>query len=247
MTKILEKQLKTLGFKDSEVTVYLYLLENGLSTPSEISKGANILRTNTYSILDDLSDKGLVEIQKQNNKNVYVAKNPKALLDMIEQKREMVASDLLPDLVSMFKSQKNKPVVKFYEGKENIEEVFKEMYEAETIYGITSTEKLFKHFGPFLAKWRSELITRRIFLKDILTESSRAITEEETKKDLDVYLDYRFLPEKHNDLSVDILTWNDKIAIFTTVEPFVGTLIKHKDIANAFKMMHTVMWSGLKK
>jgi len=61
----LEEGLKNIGLKGSEIKVYLYLLENGVSTPPQIAKGTRIARTNTYHILRGLSEKGLIERQEK--------------------------------------------------------------------------------------------------------------------------------------------------------------------------------------
>ncbi|MEY2640717.1 MAG: hypothetical protein RL150_110 [Candidatus Parcubacteria bacterium] len=248
MQKNLSETLKKLSFNESEAKIYLFLLEYGIATPSTISKHTNILRTNTYGVLTNLIEKGVIQEQKQNNKNAYVAKHPDTLISLIEQQKKLVELELVPELIGRYRSQKSKPIVKFYTGDDAIKEVFTQMYDAEeSIYGITSTSTLFAHFGDFFKTWRKELKRRGIFLKDILTESSRSVTETQTKPDLDVFVDYRFLPESYNALNVDILIWNGNVAIFTITEPYIGMVIENNDIADAFRILHKVMWSSLKR
>ena len=60
MEKTTIKQLKKLGLNNSEIKIYTYLLEYGVSTPTIISKKTLILRPNCYSVLDNLERMGIV-------------------------------------------------------------------------------------------------------------------------------------------------------------------------------------------
>src|SRR6185295_4136554 len=91
------KQLRDIGLKQNESEIYLWLLENGLSTPPQISRGTNIARTNCYNILKSLLEKDVVDEKLKGKKKVYIARDPKALKLNLERKIESVTR-LLPDL-----------------------------------------------------------------------------------------------------------------------------------------------------
>src|SRR3989338_10227979 len=120
----LDEGLKNIGLKGSEIKVYLYLLENGVSTPPQIAKSTKIARTNTYHIVRALEEKGLIEQHKKRKRFVYLPTDPAALLRTLERRREIV-EQLLPDLRALHKIQKNKPSIRFFEGTEQIKEIFK--------------------------------------------------------------------------------------------------------------------------
>ncbi len=241
----LKNKLKDFGLHPSEIRLYLFLLENGVQTVSEISKGTETLRTNCYGIVKSLLDKGLVQSLKQSGVKKYTANNPQALLRSIEDKKRMVADDLVPELLNIFKSQKNKPIIKFYEGKEEVKEIFLQMYEAKEIFGFTSTKKLLPFYPKFFVEWRSELKRRGIFLKDMLTESSKDIEAKQVKEELGVFFENRIVPAKFGDVASDILVWNDNIALITLDEPIFGTVINNPELAQTFRVMFSIMWRSL--
>lgn len=66
-------------------------------------------------------------------------------------------------LQALYKKQKNKPIVKFYEGVKELDNKEKE------ILGFASTKRLFGVMKNYnWPKWQKELKRRGIFLRDIL-------------------------------------------------------------------------------
>ena len=62
------KKLKEVGLKQNESEIYLFLLQNGISTPPQISRGTHIARTNCYNILNSLKEKDVVEEENRGKK-----------------------------------------------------------------------------------------------------------------------------------------------------------------------------------
>lgn len=241
----ISNKLKSLGLNSSEVAIYLFLLENGVSTILGISKGTNILRTNCYGVIKNLQEKELIQSIKQSGVQKFTANNPHSFLKSIEKKRQLAEEDVIPELLNIYKSQKNKPVIKFYEGKEEVKEIFLQMYEAKEIFGFTSTKKLLPFYPKFFVEWRKELKRRGIFLKDILTDSSREAEAKQVKEELGVFFENRIIPAKYGDVSSDILIWNDNIALITLDEPIFGTVVHSPALVQTFKVMFSMMWSNL--
>ncbi len=249
MNSNITSQLKNLGFNTSEITVYVFLLENGSATTDHIAKKTKILRTNCYAVLGNLLKRGLIEKRETKSQALFVPHNPTTLVRMLEEQKETVSTELLPELLNLYKTAGNKPIIKFYEGIKQIEEVFIQMYEAdESILGFTSTKKLFAVASEkFFTQWRKQLKKRNIFLKDILTESSEAVEVNLSQAELGVFFDHRIIPASYGDVAVDILIWNDNVFLFTLEEPIFGTLIQNKYMADTFRMMHSIMWKALKR
>ena len=135
----LQKALKELNLHRSEIKVYLYLLEQGLATPPRIAKSTNIARTHCYNILANLKDKDLIEEQAQGKRRAYIARDPEALFRSIERKREIL-QQILPDLRALHTLQKNKPKIKFYEGRKQIKEIYWQSLIAKKIDALGSTK-----------------------------------------------------------------------------------------------------------
>ena len=111
---------------DKEARVYVAMLELGPASVQEISQRSDVNRATTYLMLDALKERGLVSSYEDAKKTVYVAETPKKLVDLIEQearsideKREKVVF-FVPELEALYRTQRNKPVVRFYEGEEGL-------------------------------------------------------------------------------------------------------------------------------
>ncbi len=112
---IIEQQLRQFGLTPSEITVYLFLLEHGVSSPPQVAKGTKITRTNCYHVLESLKHEGLISEQEKGKRKVYIACDPEALLRRFDLRRESL-SQIVPDLRARYVVQKNKPIIKFLTG-----------------------------------------------------------------------------------------------------------------------------------
>ena len=126
MYKNFLQHLIDVGLSDKEARVYVAMLELGPASVQEISQRSDVNRATTYLMLDALKERGLVSSYEDAKKTVYVAETPKKLVDLIEQearsideKREKVVF-FVPELEALYRTQRNKPVVRFYEGEEGL-------------------------------------------------------------------------------------------------------------------------------
>src|SRR3989344_307047 len=142
-TRAVEANLKFAGLNSSQIKVYLYLLEEGVSTPPQIAKGTGILRTNCYNILRELDDMDLIDRRRNKARFVYVALNPNSILRAIEKRRDAIEG-VLPELYDLYKLQKNKPVIEYYDGLSQVEDIFTQTLESKDyILSVESTKNLY--------------------------------------------------------------------------------------------------------
>ena len=239
----LTQELKNIGLNKSEIAVYLYLLEHGVSSPAEIANGVQSIRTNTYNVLQELRDKSLIARHTRGKRFVYAANDPAVLLERIEREKK-AAEQLLPDLRALYKKEKNKPSTKYYYGLEQIKEIFSQTDDAKEILFIISTEKLFAADQEFFKKLRQELMQRNIFVRDILTQDAGAHVAKDTKEVMRGYYDYRFLPKKYHDLPTSIRIWGDHIALVTLEEPLFGMVLTDQFMAQTFRIIFETLWQS---
>ncbi len=241
---MLQDDLHTLGLSKTEVSVYLFLLENGVSTPAQIAKGAGILRTNGYHILQSLQAQGLIEPQTKGKRQSYLARDPEALFRNIDNKREAI-SRILPDLRGLYTTQKNKPKIQFYDGREQIKEVYLRSLEAKEIYATGSIKTLDKALGTFFRSYTLEVKKRGIMIHDLPTHASRDETGPFTQSVLKGLYDAKYLPAKHDDVPTDMLVWNDCIAHITLEEPFFATVITSPLLAKTMRTLLQIIHEHL--
>ncbi len=236
----LHSRLKLVGLNTSEIVVYLFLLESGLSTPPIVSRGTRIARTNCYNLLESLKMKGIIEEQVLRNRRAYLASDPESLIRSLEKKKEAI-QQILPDLRGLYTAQKNKPKVQFYEGKEQVKKIYIQSLEASKIMAIGSTNHIEAQIPNLYKYYFNEIKRRKIVFKNILTTGSQQIGLE-TKELLEDFYDLKFLPPQYKDQPTDVLIWNDAVALITLKEPVFGTVLTSRLLTQTFSILFNLIW-----
>jgi len=102
------RQLVNIGLTENEAKVYCCMLRKHQFTASEISQCANVNRSKIYSVLDNLTKKGLC-IEKLGKVRKYEAIDPKIAFEKlkIEQQNKIIKLNELTDFLSpIYKNQK---------------------------------------------------------------------------------------------------------------------------------------------
>jgi sugar-specific transcriptional regulator TrmB len=76
--------LKRFNFTESEVKVYVTLLQNGAQTGYEVSKGSGVPRSKVYNVLEMLVNRGAVVTSQGNKTVMYRAEPVKRLANLIQ-------------------------------------------------------------------------------------------------------------------------------------------------------------------
>ena len=155
--------LKKLGFSDKSAKIYLALLQLGPSSVRSLAECCDLNRGTTYDTLKWLQEHGVVNYYKKDAKQHFVAENPEKLHDIIHaQQQELTRLDgsldkLIPELQALHHSGGERPVARYYDGKQ-IAEILEDVLatcenDEEAIYRIYSSEGLreylYKDFPTF--------------------------------------------------------------------------------------------------
>ncbi len=229
-------QLKEVGLKKNEAEIYLFLLQNGISTPPAIAKGTNIARTNCYNILSSLIEKDIVEKIQKGKREAFLARDPETLKLNIEKRLESI-DRILPDLRATYIVQKNKPNFNFFEGWEEVKRLYEQSLEAKEIYAVGSTERIMSLDTVFFESYIKKIANKNIIFYDLLSSSSKNVSGPKIQEINDLKHSIKFLPEKYNETLTDILIWDDMVALIVLEEPVFGTLIKSRPLADTFRIV----------
>lgn len=232
----LNNKLLGLGLSKSEASIYLYLVENGISSPPQIARGTKIALANCYPILRALKEKKLVDEQRKGERKTYVTSDPAALLAGLERKRQ-AAEELLPELRALYTTQKNKPKIKFYDGWEQVKEIYLQSLEAEELWASGSIEDIAKVDAGFWKHFQNEVKKRQQFVYDLLPYSAKENVAKEAIERMGIFYKPAYLPKKYASLPIDIMVWNDNVALISLEEPIVGTVITGGYFAQVFKIL----------
>lgn len=240
-------ELKHIGLNRGEAAQYLYVLEHGQSTPPQIAKGTGITRTNTYHILRRLKDTDIIEEQRKGKRKSYIASDPSSLLRTLSKKKEVVER-ILPDLRGLYTIQKNKPQIRFYDGGEQVKEIFYDILETKEkkVIATGSTENLSSVLGDFFRhEWLPALQKRGIHFYDIFPFDSAKKNTSDIKNVLKGLHEFRVIPKKYGAMTTDVLIWDEYIALISFEEPIFGTIITNKNLAATFQLLYSVLWDSL--
>ena len=93
----LQESLKNIGFGDKEATTYIALLQLGRAPVQSIADKSGLKRPTVYVILDELTEKGVVERIPRQRKQLYMAKSPDEVFAIFKEKFSR-AENILPEL-----------------------------------------------------------------------------------------------------------------------------------------------------
>lgn len=206
MDKLLES-LSYIGLSEKESLTYLALLRLGEATVQEIAYESGIKRPNTYLILDDLRQKGLVIKLPNAKKAIYSAKTPDELYEKtLERMRDFQRS--LPALRSISPSDKTIKTLCF-DGVNGIEEAMK--YRIHDLQGSVDEGFFAKNDGSIsknvlevFDRWNTHRERYGIFIGGVTPDhpSTRSYTERFPKLCKDVV--FAPLSSYDSDVSIEL-------------------------------------------
>jgi HTH-type transcriptional regulator, sugar sensing transcriptional regulator len=246
---MLINELKKIGLSDKEAKVYLAALELGQASVQEIAKKAEVNRPTTYVILDSLIKKGLASTYTDKQKKIrYIAESPEMISSVLElQKKEIeekqkMIDELMPQLRAVYNKQENKPVVRFFEGKEGLRTMVQEQMnsKAELIRAFLSLDDLRKVYSPEeINKAYQDRIKNKTKTKILFTlrEGEDRSSPSELDKRLRVSAD-------NFPINCDIAFFNNKVRIASLKDKLNGVIIEDKNIYETFVSLFELAWLG---
>lgn len=247
---MLEKELQEVGLQEKEAKIYLAALELGQSTVQKIAQKADIKRPTTYFIIEGLMKRGVMSSFYQGKRQYFVAENPERLLEMLEKDRQEIArreerfKTLLPQLSSINNRHKDKPVVKYYEGKEGVVSMVKEYQKMSS--------------GQEVSMAHSRDIITSVFDEATLKELSKGRTSHSVKaRSIYTWTQGEMAGSQNSEamklspedfpVTCDIAIYNDKIRIASLKDRIVGVVIEDKEIAKSFQAIFNLAWKWAKE
>ena len=241
--------LKRLNFSSKEIDVYLAALKLGSASFAKLAKFAGTKRSTTYEILEKLKEKGLVSFSRKKNKKFFIAEDPEKILRIIEKEKEEVLKkeeemiSALPKLKALTKKDTTVPLVKYYEGKENVWNIPEDLIRSEQDAWIITPGKIYEFFGmnrfiKNIVLKRKRLGTKANIITDHNPENIKAWKMNES------FREYRFMP-KEIEMNAVVYIYANKISIIFLKDPLSGITIENKELFLIFKFMFDSLWKEL--
>lgn len=240
-----EKYLQDLGLSEKEASIYVSLLQVDDSSVLDLAKKTKINRTTIYLVLESLMQKGLVSETQINKKTHYQAEPPERLETYVERQKTILneqakrLKDIVPQLKSIQRESGERPVVKYFEGREGVisanDEFFREIdrdkpleKKAYLIYSKDLLEGLFSKEER--NRYRKGRIDRKIKSKSVYTYEKGEYPSDSTGDRLKI-------DEKKYPITCDISIFEDKVIIGILDKSISGIFIKSQNVADTLKSL----------
>ena len=235
-----------------EGSLYMKLLELGISSANGLSKRANENRTTTYSLLQSMRKKGFVSYTLKNKVKYYSATNPSLLINHHFNEAENLKG-LIPELMAIANAHSQKPRITFYEGVEGIKQIGEILLEVPGSTRLSLMGANERDIHPEIQQYYEEdFINRRIKLgikyKAIVTGqlpmgSDYEKNEKAQLRELRV-IDAKEFPIK---MHIDIFPEN-KVALYSyDKKDQMGVVIEHEAFYSTMKTFFQLAWVGCGK
>ena len=122
-----QEMLIKMGLNQKEADIYVALVQSGPSTISTLSKNTQLHRPVIYKTLPQLQAQGLVTSAPKGKLVYYVAESPEKLTLLLENTKTILQDTVIPELVGLFQSVSQKPIVKVLQGESGISFVFEDI------------------------------------------------------------------------------------------------------------------------
>jgi len=246
---MLEQNLIEIGLNEKEAKVYLAALELGQAVVQDIATKAGVNRATAYFVIEGLMQMGLMSSFHKGKKQFFIAADPDRLIEVLEQEKQMISKreenlkKLLPQLQSLNNKQKDRPVVKYYEGKEGIKTMVEEAFqftgeEITMAYSVEGVDKIFSEEDK--KKWRERRLHSDIKAKAIYTYKTGVLPDIPKSKGRKVPLD-KF------PITADIAVFGNKIRLASFKNRLVGIIIEDEELANSIKSILDLAWEAAEK
>lgn len=239
MKEELTIKLQEFGLTEKEARVYMASLELGSSTADKISKVAEVNRSTTYVQIEQLMEQGLMSTHEEGKKTLFTAESPDNLKRLYQKRIEALENEakgldtIVPDLNRIYDSAGERPVVRYFQGKEGLITMRNEVLKVKNkeVLIAVSFDYLWEVFSDdmeSLYEWSAQREKKKLKTKVIYTKSGSSVTPVGTQEL------YR-VSEKDFPFESDVYIFDNKVALASLKGTVVGVIIESKAIANTMR------------
>ena len=241
------KLLKNIGLTDSEIKVYLALLELGSTSKGPIVDKSRVASSKIYELLEKLIQKGLVSCVIRSKVKYFEAAPPTRILDYIREKEDKLRQqgeklqELIPALEmkrSMAGIGSETQVFKGMKGaKTSFNDILEELNKGDEYY-VLGISKFTPHFERFVVNFHRKRARLGIKCRVIVNELAKDIGKKLEKIKL---TKIRYL-QKELFTPVVFIIYKDKTLISIGLDE-IFIQVKSKNLSTGLKAYAVYMWN----
>lgn len=230
-------KLQETGLTGNEAKVYYVLLTNEGLAAGDVAHLAAVDRSLTYTLLNNLSDKGLVTHATKEGKKCFSAANPDNLLNPIEEKAAFI-QEFLPQLKSLHKKTNEDQDFQVYEGTKGLISYCKLILDQRNIDSFGGTGRLYElmlTYAPHLARNAMKKIEKGQFKGRLIGTTEWPLHEFNTT----LKQETRVLPAASPATTV---ICEDFVSMHLITDKPFAIVIKNKTIVESYRNYFNFLW-----
>ncbi len=243
----LRQTLRNLGFSQNEIRILTFLLQEKKGSARTISQQTTLTFSAVQLGLSTLCNRNIIHCGNEKEEMYEICSNREFIQWIEDQKQEAkkVYDHAKTDLEHFFELLKNnswKPGVLYYEGKEGIIEIYKNMLQTaakadKKIHSWLDIKRLRDVLGDYLYEYIETRISLGIYSHDIVPENEVNLAHAEKGEQRDIKF------AKNMPIDGEIRIFGDKVAVITfDKEKPVGFVFEGAVVTSLFKAIFQSMW-----
>lgn len=240
-----ENILLKLGLTHPADKIYLSLLKFHRASITEIAHETGLYRPTIYRTVPLLIEKSLVTKIKGGKRTFYVAENPMKLSKLIDTLKTEF-DETLPELSRMYEGSKQRPIIKYVEGKKAIQDIYEDMIrrskKGEAFYRYESPRdlKIISRYYPKLY-WQRATGTQGEIEKYVITNEVTV-----PKRNDRIMRHVKSIPTAFDtfDYNITQLIYKDTVA-FIDFDTETATVIQNKRFAEFQLKIYKMLFKKL--
>lgn len=237
--------LKKLGLSEKESIIYIDLLENGISSISQIVERTKIHRPEAYRYIPLLKERWFICEIKKTKRKLFLPESPeniKSLLDNLNKDIE----NYLPDLISIYGRTEKRPNVKYLEWKKAVTYVFDDIVNTlkkwDIFYRVSSEKDVDRANSYLSSDYRSRRDKKELERFVIMSKSQSILKKPRLEREIVV------IPPEYDEFADDVhmVIYGNKVA-FIEYNTETTIIIENAFIAEFQKKIFKLLFKMLKK
>ncbi len=245
--------LHNLGLTETEINIYVKLLEVGRCSVSEIARTLDMNRVTAHFTIQGLIDKGLITHVKEGRSRELTAQPPEALQYLIEKKDKAIKSlhdeftgtlPLLTGLMPNKNQLESNFDVKFYHGATGVRAIYREVLRAKELRSYVNVEKIFAFFPENAESFTAATQKKQLAMWEIIEDST--VTRNDIQLNNPENYHYKFFPKdwKHSNI-FDYMIFDGKIAMIAGEKEPSGILVMNDGLFDNAVALFDLLWKLL--
>lgn len=246
--------LVQLGLSESEVQLFLALVERGALTARELTTLTKAKRPTVYYALRQLMDRGLVTKRGNQTTERFQAEPPESLSTIVQLKQQELralaqeVTDMIPELKKQKISHEGTPGITYFEGKEAMKRAIMDtLYcKKEHIDSIAPADNFFWQIGQaFSASYIRERVDRRITTRNLWEQPLEPKILLQSYKGLS---EVRILPrEMIGHFKTTVFIYDNEVMYISSLDSGYVLVVKSREHHDLMQSMYNAIWETSQK